>query len=110
MYSHCRKIVIGKVWQGSDKVARDERIIIRLKTEIRDDFAGYAELYGMTVSSLGSYVIGQWVANHKKMEPVYNKMQNIAVEALGVNVSEAGKMMQDIVKDVMTEVVKREGK
>lgn len=90
-------------------MARDERVVIRIRSEVKDDFAKYAESYGMTISSLGSYVIGQWVANQKRMQPVVDRMQNAVIDGLGENASEAGKLMQDIMKEIMPEVIKRVG-
>lgn len=49
-------------------MAREAKVIIRLDESIKTKFQQVAEERGMTISALGSYVIGTWVneEEHKK--------------------------------------------
>lgn len=51
-------------------MARDEKIVIRLTDTVKEDFQSKAEEYGMTISALGSYVIGRFIAEEKQRKEV----------------------------------------
>lgn len=59
-------------------MARDEKVIIRLTEETKNKFQNIAERYGLTISALGSYVIGEYVARVEKNQEIERK----ALEAL----------------------------
>ncbi|BBH43520.1 hypothetical protein PTHTG4_p001 (plasmid) [Parageobacillus thermoglucosidasius] len=59
-------------------MARDEKVIIRLTEETKNKFQRIAERYGLTISALGSYVIGEYVARVERNEEIERK----AFEAL----------------------------
>lgn len=69
-------------------MARDERIIIRLRSDVKEEFQQIAEELGMTISALGSFVIGKFVRENKKnaalqekiLEPVIHEMARSFVE------------------------------
>ncbi|WP_461202943.1 hypothetical protein [Anoxybacillus sp. TBDG-1] len=63
-------------------MARDERIIIRLRTDVKEEFQRLAEDMGMTISALGSYVIGKFVVDHKRNRELQEKMIVPAVNEL----------------------------
>jgi len=63
-------------------LARDERIIIRLRTDVKEEFQRLAEDMGMTISALGSYVIGKFVVDHKRNRELQEKMVVPAVNEL----------------------------
>ena len=63
-------------------MARDERIILRLRTDVKEEFQGMAEEMGMTISALGSYVIGKFVVDHKRNRELQEKMIMPAVNEL----------------------------
>lgn len=63
-------------------MARDERIIIRLRTDVKEEFQRLAEDMGMTISALGSYVIGKFVVDHKRNRELQEKMIAPAVDEL----------------------------
>ncbi|WP_297987401.1 hypothetical protein [uncultured Anoxybacillus sp.] len=63
-------------------MARDERIIIRLRTDVKEEFQRLAEDMGMTISALGSYVIGKFVVDHKRNRELQEKMVVPAVNEL----------------------------
>ena len=63
-------------------MARDERIIIRLRADVKEEFQGMAEEMGMTISALGSYVIGKFVVDHKRNRELQEKMIMPAVNEL----------------------------
>lgn len=52
---------------GGETMARNWTIHIAVRRDIREKFAEIADAYGMTMSALGSYVIGQFVYNHEKL-------------------------------------------
>lgn len=63
-------------------MARDERIIIRLRADVKEEFQDMAEEMGMTISALGSYVIGKFVVDNKRMRDLQEKMIMPAVNEL----------------------------
>jgi predicted transcriptional regulator len=63
-------------------MARDERVIIRLRTDVKDEFQRMADDMGMTISALGSYVIGKFVTDHKRNRELQEKMIAPAVDEL----------------------------
>lgn len=48
-------------------MARNATIHIAVREDIRERFAKIANEYGMTMSALASYIIGQYVYNHEKV-------------------------------------------
>ena len=48
-------------------MARNATIHIAVRDDIRERFAKIANEYGMTMSALASYIIGQYVYNHEKV-------------------------------------------
>jgi len=48
-------------------MARNATIHIAVRDDIREKFAKIADGYGMTMSALASYIIGQYVYNHEKL-------------------------------------------
>lgn len=53
-------------------MAREAKIIIRIKQDVKEKFQTHAENLGMTVSGLGAYVIGLWLL---KQEPDRKEVQ-----------------------------------
>lgn len=89
-------------------MARDERINIRLRADVKEEFQRMADELGMTISALGSYVIGKFVRENKKnaalqekmLEPMIDEMVKAFVDDSEENVQLAGifEMMADAVK------------
>lgn len=48
-------------------MARNETIHVAVRDDIKEKFAKIASGYGMTMSALASYIIGQYVYNHDKL-------------------------------------------
>lgn len=48
-------------------MARNWTIHIAVRRDIREKFAEIAAGYGMTMSALGSYIIGQYVYGHENL-------------------------------------------
>lgn len=48
-------------------MARNWTIHIAVRGDIREKFRDIADAYGMTMSALGSYIIGQYVYGHEKL-------------------------------------------
>jgi GH24 family phage-related lysozyme (muramidase) len=48
------------------KVARDEKLMIRLEERTKLKFQEWADRYGVTMSALGAVVIGQWIAQQER--------------------------------------------
>ena len=48
-------------------MARNVQIHVAVRSDIKDKFAKIANEYGMTMSALASYIIGQYVYNHEKL-------------------------------------------
>lgn len=45
-------------------LARDEKVIIRLREDVKKEFQRIAEEYGLTISALGAFVIGKFVSEN----------------------------------------------
>ena len=48
-------------------MARNATMHIAVRDDIKEKFAKIADGYGMTMSALASYVIGQYVYNHERL-------------------------------------------
>ena len=48
-------------------MARNSTIHIAVRDDIKEKFAEIAYGYGMTMSALASYIIGQYIYNHEKL-------------------------------------------
>jgi antitoxin component of RelBE/YafQ-DinJ toxin-antitoxin module len=76
-------------------LARDEKIVIRLTEDVKNRFQEIAERYGLTISALGSYVIGEYVAkvenNTRMQEKILGKMVD---EMKGMFIQEAEKSLE----------------
>lgn len=48
-------------------MARNSQIHIAVRDDIKEKFAEIAYGYGMTMSALASYIIGQYIYNHEKL-------------------------------------------
>lgn len=48
-------------------MARNVQIHVAVRSDIKNKFAKIADGYGMTMSALASYIIGQYVYNHEKL-------------------------------------------
>lgn len=60
-------------------MARDEKVVIRLTDDVKSEFQVVAESMGMTISSLGSYVIGDYLRRLKSDRAITEKMAIAAV-------------------------------
>jgi hypothetical protein len=48
-------------------MARNSTIHIAVRDDIKEKFAEIADGYGMTMSALASYIIGQYIYNHERL-------------------------------------------
>lgn len=71
-------------------MARDEKVVIRLTPEIKQEFQSMAEEYGMTISALGSYCIGKFIRQQKNEQQLQEKMIPTLTEnmAKGLNIDD----------------------
>ena len=73
-------------------MAREDKVIIRLTVEVKQKFATIAEEMGMTVSALGSFVIGSFVRQQEKVVmPMQEAMKRALVEAAEKAVRDDGQ-------------------
>lgn len=75
-------------------MARDERINIRLRSDVKEEFQRMADELGMTISALGSYVIGKFVRENKKNAALQEKMIEPMIDEM------VKAFMQDSDKDI----------
>ncbi|MFB7138010.1 MULTISPECIES: hypothetical protein [Terrabacteria group] len=61
-------------------MARDEKLVIRLVESVKEDFQAYSEELGMTMSALGSYVVGEWIRQQKNKERLEEKSALAMIE------------------------------
>lgn len=55
-------------------MARDSKVVIRLTDEVKEEFQKLADSYGMTISALGSYVIGRHLSDIRKQQNLTSDM------------------------------------
>lgn len=57
-------------------MARNVQIHVAVRDDIKEKFSEIADGYGMTMSALASYIIGQYVYNHRKLiDPLGNDVK-----------------------------------
>jgi len=73
-------------------MARNATIHIAVRDDIREKFARIADGYGMTMSALASYIIGQYVYNHEKLiNPLSDEIKFLLMDKVKQVVKEEGK-------------------
>lgn len=71
-------------------MARNAQIHVAVRDDIRERFAKIAKEYGMTMSALASYIIGQYVCNHEKViSPLGDEVKLLVMSKLNQAVEEA---------------------
>lgn len=78
---------------------RDEKIMIRLTKEVKDDLAAIAKELGISVSALAAYVLGDYVRRTKLAT------QEVVVELARLLAQRANKEIPD---DFIREIANRE--
>lgn len=91
-------------------MARDEKVVIRLTDDVKAEFQTVAESMGMTISSLGSYVIGDYLRRLKNDKVIMEKMAAQAVTYFadqsmekmfgGLDETKVLNMVGNVVKDL----------
>lgn len=62
-------------------MARNATIHIAVRSDIKVKFAKIADEYGMTMSALASYIIGQYVYNHAKfIDPLSDDIRHLVMD------------------------------
>lgn len=62
-------------------MARNAVIHIAVRDDVKDRFREIAEGYGMTMSALASYIIGQYVYNHEKLiNPLSDEIKYLLID------------------------------
>jgi hypothetical protein len=47
-------------------MARNARISIKVTTDMKKEMENLANSYGLSISSLGAYIVGQWMSEKKE--------------------------------------------
>ena len=62
-------------------MARNAVIHIAVRDDVKDRFGKIAKGYGMTMSALASYIIGQYVYNHEKLiNPLSDEIKYLFID------------------------------
>jgi hypothetical protein len=70
-------------------MARNSTVHIAVSEEKKRELKDFAERYGITLSALGAYIIGQWIDSQKRyVAPVLDAFQ-----------SEVRERIRDVLKD-----------
>jgi len=77
-------------------MAREEKIMVRIKQEVKSEFQKRALEYGLTMSALAAYIIGQWVYEQRMLDPLYSQLGDIVKELI---------QREDIVKELIPRVI-----
>jgi len=72
--------------------ARDEKVMIRLSSDVKKEFQALANEYGMTMSAMAAFVIGQFVRTQRRVvEPMVQQVLDATKQAIGQAVDAAAK-------------------
>lgn len=64
-------------------MARNAQIHIAVREDVKERFAKVASCYGMTMSALASYIIGQYVYNHEKfVNPLSDEIKYLLMDKI----------------------------
>ena len=73
-------------------MARNVQIHVAVRDDIKEKFAKIAHGYGMTMSALASYIIGQYVYNHERLiDPLSDDVKLLLKEKVEEVFEEEGK-------------------
>lgn len=77
-------------------MARDEKVVFRLTEDIKQEFQTVAEGLGMTISALGSYVVGDYLRRLKNEKAFQEKLIEPTVQQMSQQMKEldAGQLGQ----------------
>jgi antitoxin component of RelBE/YafQ-DinJ toxin-antitoxin module len=71
-------------------MARDEFVKVRINAHIKGEFQKLADEYGMTMSALGSYVIGSFVKQQRKLlDPLIADLGEQIVETVKEHIAKS---------------------
>lgn len=91
------------------RLAREERIVVKVSYEVKEKFQEYAEAYGLTMSSLAAFVIGQWLNGQEKtIKPIMDKMVLNAVNTDEKMTEFMTKFMQEFMPKMIQEMQQKE--
>jgi len=72
--------------------SRDEKVMIRLSSDVKKEFQTLADEYGVTMSAMAAFVIGQFVRMQRRVvEPMVQQMADAAKHAIGQVIDAAAK-------------------
>lgn len=70
-------------------MARDIRVGFKLSEEKKELLQQYADSYGVTMSALCAFIIGQWLYNQEKFtKPIFESVGEIVREAVRQELNE----------------------
>jgi hypothetical protein len=71
-------------------MARDQFVKVRINSYIKEEFQKLADEYGMTMSALGSYVIGSFVKQQRKIiDPLITDLGDRIVETVKEHIAKS---------------------
>ena len=77
-----------------DKMARDIRVAFKLAEDRKELLQNYADSYGVTMSALCAFVIGQWLYQQENVaKPIFESVSEIVREAIRKEL-ESGKAVE----------------
>lgn len=80
-------------------MARDNTLMIRVDDSVKERFQAQANSFGLTMSALGAFVIGEWLSNRERVAPFMENLASGLIEMVK-NASESqigGANEQDLV-------------
>lgn len=73
-------------------MARDQFVKVRLNADIKAEFQELANEYGMTMSALGSYVVGSFVKQQRKLiDPLIAELGGQIVETVKEHIAKSAE-------------------
>lgn len=83
-------------------MVKSEKIVIKVTPETRDKLKEYAGSYGLTMTSLGAFIIGQWINNQEKItKPVVDAL----VQSTASQSDKAAAFMANFMAELMPKML-----
>lgn len=73
-------------------MAREEYVKVRINADIKEEFQKLADEYGMTMSALGSFVIGSFVKQQRQLiEPLIANLGEKIVDTVKEQIAKSAE-------------------
>lgn len=98
--------MVTKDNKGVFEMARDVRVAFKLAEDKKELLQRYAESYGVTMSALCAFIIGQWLYNQEKVaKPIIESVGEVVREVVRQELSEEN--VREFIKFELSETARK---